>query len=196
MTILDYSLEATSDASFEPVSLSEAKAQARVVHTADDTLISRLISAAREQVEKDTGLAIAERTWRLKRDQFLNSEDHIPLPRVPLASVQSIKYQDASDVQLTWSSANYEVDAGRGAVLLKYNATWPATRAGRNALEINFTAGYASAAAVPELVNHAILLLVAHWYAHPEAEVLGTISTEIKQGYDRIVRLLKKGRYP
>jgi uncharacterized phiE125 gp8 family phage protein len=192
--ILDYSIEATSAAAFEAVSLAEAKAQCRVLHDSDDTLLSRLISAAREQVEKDAGLAIAERTYRQTIDQF-PCDDFIELKRRPVQSVESVKYQDGDDAEQTFSTSAYSLDTGRAAVLLDYDASWPATRAGRNAVTVEFTAGYADADSVPELANHAILMLLAHWYAVPEAEVLG-VSTEIKQGYERIIRLLMRGHYP
>lgn len=198
MTLLPYSVAPVGAAAFEAVSLAEAKAQARVLHDSDDDLLTRLLAAAREQVEEDAGLAIVQRTWRQTLDQFPACDDYIEIKRRPLVSVQSINYQDADDDQQTWDDAEYVVDVDRqpGAVLLAHDADWPDTRDGRNAVTINFTAGFASAAAVPERAVQAILLLAAHWYAHPEAEIVGAASREIKLGYDRLIRLLRKERYP
>ncbi len=198
MTLLSYSLAPTDDPAFEAVTLAEARAQTRVTHTGDDALLEdQLIPAAREQLERDTGLAIVQRPYRLTLDQF-PACDYIEVPKAPLLSVESVTYQDGDDQQQTLSPDDYRVDTGRrpGVLILDHDQTWPATRAGRNAVAIDFTAGPASAAAAPKLAKQAILMLVAHWYEHPEAEVMGTISTEVRLGYERIVRLLLGGRYP
>ena len=52
----------------EPVTLAEAKAHLRVVDAVEDTLISGLIKAAREEVEAATGLALISQNWRLYLD--------------------------------------------------------------------------------------------------------------------------------
>lgn len=196
MALLGYSVAPVGDPAFEAVTLAEAKAQARVLHDADDTLLTRLLTAARELVEEDAGLAIVERTWRQRLDQFPACEDYIEIKRRPLQSVESITYQDADDAEQTWDDDEYTVDTDRTppAVLLGYDEDWPQTRDGRNAVTINFTAGYADADSVPALAKQAILLLTAHWYAHPEA--VGTVGQEIALGYERIIRLLRKERYP
>lgn len=56
----------------EPVSLDEAKAHLSVIHDADDALIGGYISAARETVERHTGLALvsAAYTWEPKSDDL------------------------------------------------------------------------------------------------------------------------------
>lgn len=192
--ILDYSIVATGDPAFEAVTLAEAKTQARVTHDADDTLFEdTLIPAAREQFEKDTGLAIVERTFRQTHDQP-PCGDVSELKRWPVQSVETVLYKDGDDDQQTFSSDDYSVDTARGAVILNHDATWPATRVGRNTFEINFTAGYADAASVPKLAKQAILMLVAHWYANPEA--VGNAGGEMPLGYERIVTLLKRANYP
>lgn len=52
-------LRTITPATAEPVSLAEAKEHLSVIHTGDDALIGAFISAARELVERDTGVALA-----------------------------------------------------------------------------------------------------------------------------------------
>lgn len=52
-------LRTITPATAEPVSLAEAKEHLSVIHTGDDALIGAFISAARESVERDTGVALA-----------------------------------------------------------------------------------------------------------------------------------------
>ena len=67
MTIID--LGALDGAELvEPVSLSEAKAWARIERDDEDALIAGLIRAARQAVEAMTGLVLAQRGFRLALD--------------------------------------------------------------------------------------------------------------------------------
>lgn len=54
----------------EPVSLAQAKAQARVEFTDDDTLITLLISAARKYAETRLRSALITQSWTLMLDSF------------------------------------------------------------------------------------------------------------------------------
>lgn len=58
-------LTVVTAATVEPVSIEQARAHLRLVHTDDDAMISGIISAARESVEMATGraLAVASYSW-------------------------------------------------------------------------------------------------------------------------------------
>lgn len=58
-------LTVVTAATVEPVTLVEAKAHLRVIHTSDDGMIAALLTAARETVELNTGraLAVASYLW-------------------------------------------------------------------------------------------------------------------------------------
>ena len=52
----------------EPVTLAEAKDHLRLQHASEDELLAGLIRAAREDVERATGMALIDQTWRLALD--------------------------------------------------------------------------------------------------------------------------------
>jgi uncharacterized phiE125 gp8 family phage protein len=169
-------LTRTSDPANDPVSLADAKNHLRVDISDDDTLISALITAAREHVEEATRRALITQTWRLSLDQF-PADDEIELPRPPLQSVSSIIYTDKDDTTSTLATSVYEVDTDGqpGRVKLAYGEDWPSdTLAETNPVKITFVAGYGdNASDVPQRWQQAILLLVGHWYENREAIVTG-----------------------
>ena len=167
----------------EPVTASEAKAHVRVDHTTEDTLITALITAARQGVEASTERQLISATWELWLDAFPESGE-IWLPKPPLVSVTSVKYYDSDGVLQTLATSYYDVDAPagphapRGRVRLAYDQSWPTTRSIANAVQVRYVAGWANAAAVPQELKQALLLRLGELYARREAGVAGTIFTE------------------
>jgi uncharacterized phiE125 gp8 family phage protein len=85
--------------SSEPLSLLEAKNYLRVEHSADDTLIGAMITAARMQVESRTRRALMTQTWRLVLDRWPSSGT-IASPASPLREVIAARVRDqAGDAQ-------------------------------------------------------------------------------------------------
>ena len=60
----------TVTAAVEPVTLAEVKAHLRLDHASEDELLGGLIRAAREEVERATGLALIDQDWRLVIDEW------------------------------------------------------------------------------------------------------------------------------
>lgn len=161
----------------EPISLSEAKLHLRVEHTTDDTLITALIVAARQQAELLTRRQMISSTWRYSLD-YWPASGIIEPPRPALISVQSLKYLDADGVLQTVDSADYTVDIASepGRIVPVWGEVWPSARLDVNAVRIEYTAGYANAAAVPQSVKAWMLLAIGTWYAQREAVFTGTVS--------------------
>lgn len=158
--------------SIEPVTLSEAKAHLRVDSdiTAEDTLITALIKAARETAEGRTWRAFLEQTLLLTLDDWPEG-DVIELPRPPLIEVDSVQYYDVDGVLQTMAEADYQVDATSepGRVMPAYDGSWPSLREVPNAVQIQYTAGYGDEAGdVPQKLKQAILLILGAWYAQRE----------------------------
>ena len=175
------------DATSEPVSLSEAQAWLRVDSQDDATEITTLITTARQIVEDFTGRALLTQTWRLVASEwpegrFAGVENVVQLPRSPLASVTSVKYDpENGGVQATFASSNYHVVTALtpGAIVLADGASWPDLAVRPDAVEVNFTAGEASAATVPAGLRHAVLLVLAHLYELRSSVNVGNIVNEL-----------------
>ena len=154
----------------EPVSVSEAKSHLRVDISDDDTLIGTLITAARVHVEQHLKRALVTQTWELVLDGFPASPE-IRLPMPPLASVTSISYTDKDGGAGSVSSGDYVVDIDRepGRIVLKNGKSWPSAVLKEAAgVRIKYVAGYGNAAAVPQPIKQAILLLVGTLYENRE----------------------------
>jgi uncharacterized phiE125 gp8 family phage protein len=193
--MLEYGLKLVTPPTLEPVTLAEAKRQANVVASDEDSLLTALIVAARELVEQDTSRALLTQTWALKlHDWFV---DKLELPRAPLQSVTSIKYLDSAGVEQTLPASYYDVDTHRepGVIWRDEDAVWPLVSDDANAITITYKAGYGDAAAAcPGRAKQAILLLVGHWYRVREA--VGQVGTEVALAYERLIRSLRLGTYP
>ncbi len=166
----------------EPVTLAEAKLHLRQEDsTADDTLITALIVAARENVEQFTRRALIEQTWKLWLDEFPSS-GVIYLPKSPLRSVVAVTYVDGAGAVQTLATTEYAIDtaATPGRIYLAYDKSWPSTRAIQDAVRVEFKGGYGTAAtAVPEGIKAAMKLIIGDLYENRERTVVGTIANEL-----------------
>lgn len=157
--------------SVEPVTLVEAKLHCKVDVTTDDDLITALIVAAREEIERRTWRALVTQTLELILSDWPGA-DRIELPRAPLQSITTVKYKDKDGNETTWPGANYlaGTDSVPGVLALAWNASWPSVDLYPvEPIRIRFVAGYGLAASVPTSLKQAVLLLVAHWYEQREA---------------------------
>lgn len=174
------------------VSLEEAKLHLRVLGGSEDALISALIVAATEDAEGLMQRAVLPQVWRLSLDAFPCWCIRIPLGNV--TAVQSVRYAAAETGTLTtMPSADYQLDsAAEGAARLApaYGKAWPAARCQLAAVQVDFTAGWASAAAVPELVKAWIKLRIGALYENRQQWTEGRAI----QSNDFIDRLLDRYR--
>lgn len=156
-----------------PVSLAEAKEQLKVEFDDhdDDFLIQGKIDAATQQIDGPKGLlgqALMSQSWAWELDYGFPACGDIVIPFSPLISVEAVKYVDADGATQTIDTDEYQVLAHRGIVCPVWNGTWPSPRSQRAAVTVEFTAGYANAAAVPADIKAAILLTVGWLYADRE----------------------------
>lgn len=148
----------------EPVSLAEVKDQLGIEDTRSDGLLSRRIVEARQWTEEYTGRALLTQTREIRWDCFVDRHE---LPSA--LTVTSVKYIDTNGTEQTATSSNYTLDtyAYLPFVQSAYDYSWPETRHERNAVRMQYTAGYgATSESVPMLIKESIILLVGHWTNH------------------------------
>lgn len=179
-----YSLSQTAG-EFLPVSLDEAKAHLKVDFANDDDLITRLINAATDQAEQWTGRAITRRTYTLKLRDFPGGRRPQFLPRPPLVEVESIDYFDSDGDAAELDPEALLVETGEEPTISPARGgSWPsADSERRQPVSIAYEAGYADAAAVPDLIKSAILLQVGMLYEYREQVITGTIVAELIGGF-------------
>lgn len=186
---MKYSIKRTTEPASEPITASESKNHLRVPSgdTADDDKIALLLSAARQQVERDIRQSLIQQTWTIKFDDF---DLEFRLPYGPVQSVTSVKYIDDTGTQQTASSGDYTLDAysNPAVVRLDWDATWPSHRGDKRGVEIIYVAGYANAASVPDEIKAAILLRLESLY---DGE-----TPQLKSAYEHLVQSLREGSYP
>lgn len=192
----------------EPVTLAEAKLHPRVDLSDDDALVTTMISAARELVERRTNRTLIYTAYRMTLD---NWPYDIELPRSPAIeaapnlvtgisyATPRIRYYDGDGNQqtLTYSAGHFEVllDNNPPLLVLPPGSSWPTTYSlQRGAIEIDWIAGYGAASTgIPELLRLAIMMLVTHWYEHREA--VGSFGSEVPLAVDSVLRLYSDGGY-
>lgn len=143
----------------------------------EKTCVESLIAAATGYLDGWSGIlgrALVTQTWRQDYSGFC---DRMSLPLGPVASISTVKYFDADDVEQTFAGASYRLltDALGSYVARVPSASWPAVGSRDAPVSITFVAGTA-ADAVPMPIKQAILLLVAHWFENREAVGPNTIA--------------------
>lgn len=172
-----------------PISLTEAKAQLDISYTDKDTMITSLIAAATAYLDGWTGIlgrCLVTQTWRQDFDSFSMC---LRLPLYPVSSITSVKYDDTSDVEQTVASSNYDLlDDDLGAfVRFKDDYSFPSIHEDRPAVRVAYAAGYANAAAVPDAIKQAMLLMIRHWFDNPSAVVVGVTAQAMPMAVDALL---------
>lgn len=160
------------------VTLAEAKDHLRIDGDANDGTLEGFILAATQWIENETRHQLVNRDYLLTLDGFPASRE-VKLPRVPLASIASVKYRDAAGDLQTFDPSNYAVDVVTkpGRIILKTGANWPTVWAESNSVEVRFTAGYGTEDDVPQILRQAVLMMVGTMFEHREGIITGTIVT-------------------
>ena len=174
----------------EPVSLDEALELIISPPVEEENFIDNCITDARIIFEAATGIACIDQTWRLTLDRWPTQADpwwdgvremavselyssdrgpeYVTLPRYPLQSITSMVTYDQSDTQGAITVAtvfNVDTESFPGRVALRAGQSWPTALRQRNAIEIDYVAGFGTAATdVPRNIRRAILNMTNFLY--------------------------------
>ena len=163
----------------EPISLTDAKLHLRNPPASEDSLITLMIMAAREECENIIRRALMTQTWEKYLDSFPAA---IELFYPPLQSVTSINYIDAAGNSQLLASTEYVVDDKQEPAWivpadLKF---WPLTRAVINAVTVLFVCGYGSAdTAVPKAIRNWLLIRIGDLFLNRQSVVMESGSINV-----------------
>lgn len=162
----------------EPITSTEAKAQARITDTNSDTLIASYIAAARQAAEEYLGYGLYTQTWRYDLSEWA---DIIPLPMaLQLQSITSVKYYDADGTLQTLDASYYTTDtlARPARIVRAADVSWPTLQADRltGKIQITYVVGWSSTANIPERIKQGIKMYVTYLDANrdgldPDADI-------------------------
>ena len=168
----------TAGPSAEPVTLADVKAHLRLDHSSEDELLAGLIRAAREEVERTTGMALLDR-W--PRDGCAVLAIH-PVREILLVTA----FGTEGEASLL-DPADYQADLVSRPARIHFATPAQPLRA-MNGIEVDFTAGFGEAGTdVPDLLRRAIVTLVAHWYEFRTGFGPGDQPVSYPAGYERMV---------
>lgn len=166
----------------QPISIADAKAQARIVSDDELGLLNSYINAATDAAEQYLGRGLLTQTWKFTLSQFA---DVMWLPMAaPLASVTSVKYYDENGALQTLSTSIYTVDTTcrPGKIVRAPNQVWPTVQSDRlsSTVEITYVVGWTAAALVPERIKQGIRLYLSAAFADREGKELESMRPAIE----------------
>jgi uncharacterized phiE125 gp8 family phage protein len=162
----------------EPLTYSEVKAFLRLNDDSEQTFVTTLITIARQIVEGQTWRPLISQTWALQFDAFELNLFISNINKAPIISIDSVTYYDVNNALQTLSPSLYETDIYGNPARFRLKSI-PSVYDRMGALIVNFVCGYTNAAAVPQAIKQAMLLIIGHLYENRQDVVTGTQVNEI-----------------
>lgn len=169
----------------EPLTASEVKTWLKVTATADDTLITNLIVAARQAVENYCNIKLISQTIVEYFDAFPESRGELLL-RFPLvSSITSVAYVDTDGANQTFTSYNADLSGIPARLWPNAQTEWPGTKEQLKAVTITYVCGYTNADAVPDAIKTSMYLMIGRWYENREdtVKILPTAAENLLNPY-------------
>jgi len=158
-------------AAAQVLTLEAVKHHLKVDTDADDALITGIMTAVRLHAEEHLGRFLLPTVL----EQYYNSfaQGALTLFYTPVVEVASVKYFDTNGDEQTLAVEQYEIDVTQepSYMMIGFDKDVPPVRSYPNSVIIRYTAGYANAAAVPEPIKQAMLLMITRYYEHRDDSV-------------------------
>lgn len=177
----------TAEPAEEPVTLAQARSHCRAEGTnVDDALVSSYIKAARVHVESYCGIRLVVQTVAMRCSSF---GDFASLASAPLQSVTSIAYLNTDGNSQALATTVYQslLYGLSPSIVLKPDQSWPSVLTRADAITVTAEAGYGAAAAVPQPIISAMLLLIAQWYDNRAPVVTGEAVHEMPNAVEALL---------
>jgi uncharacterized phiE125 gp8 family phage protein len=187
---LQYGIEVITPPSAEPLSLADALVYLREdadFSNADE--LEAIITVARTWVEEFLRRPLLPTGFTLYLDDFGGDFTQIVLPRPSVSAVSAIRYIDEQGEDKVLATTLYRVDIKTflPRITPANDESWPCLDNVINAVEIDFTAGYANVASIPTPIIHAIKMLVSHWYDNREVVTFGSAAMPMPMAVERLL---------
>ena len=170
----------------EPLTLAEAKVHLRIDHSAEDALVTDLIRCVREYLERETGLALLTRRFRLYLDDWPCSRA-ILISKGPVQVIEAVTVyaEDGTPEDVDASGFVLDGQARPARLILPFR---PPPGRPINGIEIDFSAGFGlTGAEVPDMLKRAMLLHAALLYEFRGAVALDNQPAAVPAGYERLI---------
>lgn len=173
------------------VTLLNAKAHLRILHSDEDVYIQNLVDVAINQAEE-----ITSRNFLETENEFYLSkyEGVFELPKSPLIAIDAIEYIPFGETSYSLiSSSLYDVDDSCEPAKIRLLENICVADVFK-AIKVTYRAGYADAELVPKPLKQWILLRVATLYENRE-DVLPVSMKEVQNDYNEyLISKYKVGR--
>lgn len=167
-------LEITVAPASEPLTTAEGKKQCEIETsvTAHDTFIDTLIKDARVYTENYLGIGLFTQTVVQRWGEFpqITRNDQygaLDLSGGKIQSVTHVKYIDSDGATQTLTvTTDYKLAlvAYQPKIVPAYSKSWPGTRSEIDAVWCEYVRGWATTAAIPNVIKRAMLLMVNTWF--------------------------------
>ena len=160
------------------VSLDEVKRYLNILTHDWDALLTSLVGAAGDFVERHCNISLLTSTVTLSISKDVLG-DTLFIRARPGVAVTSVQYYNASNVLTTMPTSSYEVIIKDNETTVEfYDSVVHYDRP--DPIRVVYTFGYGAASTdVPDGLRWAITSIVAYWFLNREATVTGTIATQL-----------------
>lgn len=152
----------------EPISLAQARLHLRIPAdvTDEDALINGLIAAVRSYAEHETSRYLVTQRIRATGDRFSPA---LMIERGNVQSVDAVRYLDLAGVWQTMAASDWVADpVDPVRITPRFGRIWPIPVPQIASVQVEFTAGYGGASAVPDGLKQWMLVRLGALYENRE----------------------------